>query len=78
MPTPQRARPASSESRLVVLASEFGRDALTEGKVGKEVKDQAINIPAVMTEPRHYGMHRHFTAAGSILMFGGGTRKGAP
>src|SRR6478735_2830460 len=61
---------------LVILASEFGRDAMTEGKVGKEVKDQAINIPPVMTEIRHYGMHRHFTAAGSILMFGGGVRKG--
>jgi uncharacterized protein (DUF1501 family) len=61
---------------LVVLASEFGRDAMTEGKVGKEVKDQAINIPDVMTDPRHYGMHRHFTAAGSILMFGGGIKKG--
>jgi hypothetical protein len=61
---------------LVVLASEFGRDAITEGKVGKEVKDQAINIPDVMTEPRHYGMHRHFTAAGSILMFGGGVKRG--
>ena len=64
------------ERTLVVLASEFGRDALTEGKVGKEVKDQAINIPSVMSEPRHYGMHRHFTAAGSILMFGGGIKKG--
>jgi hypothetical protein len=61
---------------LVVLASEFGRDAVTEGKVGKEVKDQAINIPDVMSEPRHYGMHRHFTAAGSLLMFGGGVKKG--
>ncbi len=61
---------------LVVLASEFGRDAITEGKVGKEVKDQAINIPDVMTEPRHYGMHRHFTAAGSVLMFGGGVKRG--
>ena len=61
---------------LVVLASEFGRDAMTEGKVGREVKDQAINIPNVMTEPRHYGMHRHFTGAGSILMFGGGVKKG--
>ena len=61
---------------LVVLASEFGRDAITEGKVGKEVKDQAINIPDVMSEPRHYGMHRHFTAAGSILLFGGGVKKG--
>src|SRR5207247_8520435 len=51
---------------LVVLASEFGRDAITEGKVGKEVKDQAINMPDVMTAPRHYGMHRHFTAPGPI------------
>ena len=60
---------------LVVLASEFGRDAITEGKVGKEVKDQA-KTPDVMSEPKHYGMHRHFTAAGSILMFGGGIKKG--
>jgi uncharacterized protein (DUF1501 family) len=60
---------------LVVLASEFGRDAITEGKVGKEVKDQA-NTPDVMQEPKHYGMHRHFTAAGSVLMFGGGIKKG--
>ncbi len=61
---------------LVVLASEFGRDAVTEGKVGKEVKDQAIDMPDVMTDIRHYGMHRHFTAAGSVLMFGGGIKKG--
>jgi hypothetical protein len=27
--------------RSYVLASEFGRDAVTEGKAGKEVKDQA-------------------------------------
>jgi hypothetical protein len=60
---------------LIVLASEFGRDAITEGKVGKEVKDQA-KTPDVMTLPRHYGMHRHFTAAGSILLFGGGIKKG--
>ena len=61
---------------LVILASEFSRDAVTEGKAGKEVKDQAINIPDIMQEPRHYGMHRHFTAAGSVLMFGGGVKKG--
>jgi len=61
---------------LVVLASEFGRDAVTEGKAGKEVKDQAINMPDVMSDIRHYGMHRHFTAAGSLLMFGGGVKKG--
>jgi hypothetical protein len=61
---------------LVVLASEFGRDAITEGKVGKEVRDQA-NTPDVISAPEHYGMHRHFTAAGSVVMFGGGIRKGA-
>jgi uncharacterized protein (DUF1501 family) len=61
---------------LVVLASEFGRDAVTEGKVGREVRDQAINMPDVMTDLRHYGMHRHFTGAGSILMFGGGVKRG--
>ena len=64
------------ETTLVVLASEFGRDAITEGKVGKEVRDQAINMPDVMSEPRHYGMHRHFTAAGSVLLFGGGVKRG--
>ncbi len=60
---------------LVVLASEFGRDAITEGKVGKEVRDQA-KTPDVMTLPTHYGMHRHFTAAGSVLLFGGGIKRG--
>ena len=60
---------------LVVLASEFGRDAITEGKVGKEVKDQA-KTPDVMSLPKHYGMHRHFTAAGSVVLFGGGAKKG--
>jgi hypothetical protein len=60
---------------LVILASEFGRDAITEGKIGKEVKDQA-KTPDVMMLPMHYGMHRHFTAAGSVLLFGGGVKKG--
>jgi len=60
---------------LVVVASEFGRDAITEGKVGKEVKDQA-NTPDVMSAPEHYGMHRHFTAAGSVVLFGGGIKRG--
>jgi hypothetical protein len=29
-----------------------------------------------MTELKHYGMHRHFTDAGSVLLFGGGMKKG--
>jgi hypothetical protein len=60
---------------LVVLASEFGRDAITEGKVGKEVRDQS-NTPDVMQLRMHYGMHRHFTGAGSVLLFGGGIKRG--
>ena len=60
---------------LVVLASEFGRDAITEGKIGKEVKDQS-KTPDVMREPKHYGMHRHFTGAGSVALFGGGIKRG--
>jgi hypothetical protein len=60
---------------IVVLASEFGRDMMTEGKPGKEVKDQ-VKQPDVMTSPQHYGMHRHFTEAGSVLLFGGGFKRG--
>jgi len=60
---------------LVVLASEFGRDMMTEGKPGAQVKGQ-VDQPDIMTEPKHYGMHRHFTEACSVLMFGGGTPKG--
>jgi hypothetical protein len=60
---------------IVVLASEFGRDMMTEGKPGKEVKNQ-VNQPDVMTSPQHYGMHRHFTEAGSVLVFGGGFKRG--
>ena len=60
---------------LVVLASEFGRDMMTEGKPGAKVKEQ-VKQPDIMTEPKHYGMHRHFTEACSVLMFGGGSPKG--
>ncbi len=60
---------------LIVLASEFGRDMMTEGKPDKAVKDQ-VQVPDVMTDPKHYGMHRHFTDAGCVLMFGGGMKRG--
>jgi hypothetical protein len=60
---------------MVVLASEFGRDMMIEGKPGKTVKEQ-IQQPEIMTEPKHYGMHRHFTEASSVLIFGGGFKKG--
>jgi hypothetical protein len=60
---------------LIVLASEFGRDMVTEGKPGNAVQDQ-VKQPDVMTDLKHYGMHRHFTEASSVLLFGGGVRKG--
>ncbi len=36
---------------LIVLASEFGRDMMMEGKPGKPVKDQ-VTVPDVITSPR--------------------------
>jgi hypothetical protein len=60
---------------LIVLASEFGRDMVTEGKPGAPVKNQ-VDVPDLMTQPKHYGMHRHFTEAGCALLFGGGIKKG--
>jgi hypothetical protein len=63
------------ERTLIVVASEFGRDMITEGKPGLEVKDQ-VKVPEEMTSTKHYGMHRHFTEAGCVLMFGGGVRRG--
>ena len=61
---------------LIILASEFGRDMLTEGSADKPVTG-GVKVPEVIDEPKHYGMHRHFTAAASVLMFGGGIKPGA-
>jgi len=60
---------------LVVLASEFSRDALIEGKPNKLVRDQ-VRVPDRIESPRFYGMHRHFTDAGCVLLFGGGIKQG--
>lgn len=60
---------------LIVVASEFSRDMMVEGKPGKGVKDQ-VEVPTVINDPKFYGMHRHFTAAGSVLLFGGGVKRG--
>ncbi len=60
---------------LIVVASEFSRDALLEGKPDKKVKDQ-VTQPETVEQEKFYGMHRHFTDAGSVLLFGGGVRRG--
>lgn len=60
---------------MIVLASEFSRDCLVEGKPDRRVPDQ-VEQPPVINELKFYGMHRHFTGASSVLMFGGGARRG--
>jgi hypothetical protein len=60
---------------LVVLASEFSRDALIEGKPEKKVQDQ-VEVPDKIEDLKFYGMHRHFTDAGCVLLFGGGVKRG--
>lgn len=60
---------------LVIVASEFSRDMLTEGRPGLKVKDQ-VDVPDIIEDMKNYGMHRHFTDGCSILMFGGGIKRG--
>ncbi len=61
---------------LVIIASEFSRDAIIEGKPGSNANDQATHKVDTVTEMKHYGLHRHFTGGTSVVMFGGGTRRG--
>lgn len=60
---------------MVILASEFSRDMMVEGRPDLKVQEQ-VQQPDVINELKNYGMHRHFTDGGSILMFGGGIKKG--
>jgi hypothetical protein len=61
---------------LVVLASEFSRDMMIEGVPGSTARDQSRAKAEKLGEMKHYGLHRHFTGSGSVLMFGGGAKKG--
>ena len=61
---------------LVVVASEFSRDMIMEGKPGSTANDQTTFPVEKLSEMKHYGQHRHFTGGASVLMFGGGLRKG--
>ncbi|NND31585.1 MAG: DUF1501 domain-containing protein [Saprospiraceae bacterium] len=60
---------------LVILASEFSRDMLMEGRPEENVKNQ-VEVPDFVESLKYYGMHRHFTDGCSILMWGGGIKKG--
>lgn len=61
---------------LVVIASEFSRDMMIEGVPGSTATDQATSPTKIIQEMKHYGQHRHFTGGSSVLMFGGGVKKG--
>jgi hypothetical protein len=61
---------------LVVIASEFSRDMMIEGVPGSSAKDQSRAKSKTLQEPKHYGLHRHFTGGTSVVMFGGGVKKG--
>ncbi|MEZ6111969.1 MAG: DUF1501 domain-containing protein [Pirellulaceae bacterium] len=61
---------------LVILASEFSRDMIMEGKPGSKANDQATEKVDALKELKHYGQHRHFTGGSCVVMWGGGVRKG--
>jgi hypothetical protein len=61
---------------LVIIASEFSRDAMIEGVPGSTANDQATEKVDEMAEMKHYGLHRHFTGGSSVVMFGGGMKRG--
>jgi hypothetical protein len=61
----------------VVIASEFSRDMITEGQPGSDAKDQASSPKDFLQLPAHYGQHRHFTAGSTVVLFGGGMKRGS-
>jgi hypothetical protein len=61
---------------LVVIASEFSRDMITEGQPGSKANDQANSPKDFLQKPNHYGQHRHFTGGSTVVLFGGGMKRG--
>ena len=39
------------------------------------MRDQ-VKVPDRIEDEKYYGMHRHFTDAGCVLMWGGGVKRG--
>jgi hypothetical protein len=48
---------------------------MVEGRPDLKVQEQ-VNQPDIIEDIKNYGMHRHFTDGCSMLMFGGGIKKG--
>ena len=61
---------------LVVVASEFSRDMMIEGVPGSNARDQSRAKSETLETMTHYGLHRHWTGGSSVLMFGGGVKRG--
>lgn len=64
------------ERTLVIVATEFSRDMMIEGVPGSDARDQARVNSDTLENMTHYGLHRHFTGGSSVVMFGGGMKKG--
>lgn len=61
---------------LVIVASEFSRDMMIEGVPGSSARDQSRAKADKLAEMKHYGLHRHFTGGTSVVLFGGGMKRG--
>jgi hypothetical protein len=59
---------------MIILASEFSRDMMVEGRPDAKVQEQ-VKQPDILSDLKFYGMHRHFTDGCSVLMFGGGIKR---
>jgi hypothetical protein len=64
------------ERTLVIIATEFSRDMMIEGVPGSNARDQSRAASDTMRQLIHYGLHRHFTGSGSVVLFGGGMKRG--
>ena len=49
---------------------------MIEGRPGSKAGDQSFHKGTTIENPDHYGLHRHFTGGTSVVMFGGGVKKG--
>ena len=49
---------------------------MIEGVPGSNARDQSRAKAEKLQEMKHYGLHRHFTGGTSVMMWGGGVKKG--
>jgi len=48
---------------------------MIEGVPGSNAATSRVRLHT-MQQMIHYGLHRHFTGSGSVLLFGGGVKRG--